>query len=85
MLNNLVFNSIHMQHYKASLTTSFNLYPKAKYLVILEEDLDVSIDFFNYFQQLVPLFEEDDSLYCISAWNDQVLYWNSWDCTALNG
>jgi len=60
------------QHYKASLTTTFNLYPNANYMIILEEDLDVSPDFFNYFQQLLPLMDEDDSLYCISAWNDQV-------------
>jgi hypothetical protein len=30
------------QHYKASLTAIFNIYPKAKYAIVLEEDLDVS-------------------------------------------
>ena len=25
----------------------------------------------SYFSQTVPLLEEDDSIYCISAWNDQ--------------
>nr|XP_006825422.1 PREDICTED: protein O-linked-mannose beta-1,2-N-acetylglucosaminyltransferase 1-like [Saccoglossus kowalevskii] len=59
------------QHYKASLTAIFNLYPDAKYTIILEEDLDVSEDFFSYFSQTVHLLEEDDSIYCISAWNDQ--------------
>ena len=24
----------------------------------------------DYFSQLLPLFEEDESVYCISAWND---------------
>ncbi|KAK3092046.1 hypothetical protein FSP39_024700 [Pinctada imbricata] len=59
------------QHYKASLTATFNLYPDAKYALVVEEDLQVSPDFFNYFSQTVHLMEEDSSLYCISAWNDQ--------------
>ena len=41
-------------------------------MIIVEEDLDLSTDFFGYFQQLVPLLDKDDSIYCISAWNDQV-------------
>jgi len=40
--------------------------------VILEEDLDVSVDILSYFHQLLPVLENDESLYCISAWNDQV-------------
>ena len=43
-------------------------------MIILEEDLDVSVDIFSYFSQLLPLMDQDDSLYCISAWNDQVRY-----------
>ena len=30
------------QHYKAALTATFNIYPEAKYVIVLEEDLDVS-------------------------------------------
>ena len=57
----------------------------------MEEDLDVSPDFFmlvdpltnpyylllpslplfRYFSETKHLLEEDPSLYCISAWNDQ--------------
>ncbi|XP_060132920.1 protein O-linked-mannose beta-1,2-N-acetylglucosaminyltransferase 1 isoform X2 [Zootoca vivipara] len=59
------------QHYKASLTATFNLHPDAKFAVVLEEDLDISIDFFSFLSQSIYLLEEDDSLYCISAWNDQ--------------
>ncbi|XP_018431435.1 PREDICTED: protein O-linked-mannose beta-1,2-N-acetylglucosaminyltransferase 1-like, partial [Nanorana parkeri] len=59
------------QHYKASLTASFNLHPDAKFAVVLEEDLDISVDFFSFLSQTVHLLEEDESLYCISAWNDQ--------------
>jgi GNT-I family. len=35
------------QHYKASLTATFNIFPDARYAIILEEDLDVSPDFFR--------------------------------------
>ncbi|GAB0193118.1 protein O-linked-mannose beta-1,2-N-acetylglucosaminyltransferase 1 [Grus japonensis] len=59
------------QHYKASLTATFNLFPDAKFAVVLEEDLDISIDFFSFLSQSIHLLEEDESLYCISAWNDQ--------------
>ncbi|KAG8186088.1 hypothetical protein JTE90_003171 [Oedothorax gibbosus] len=59
------------QHYKASLTATFNLFAEAKYAIIIEEDLDVSPDFFSYFSQTLRLLEEDESIYCISAWNDQ--------------
>ncbi|KAI8774128.1 protein O-linked-mannose beta-1,2-N-acetylglucosaminyltransferase 1 [Biomphalaria glabrata] len=59
------------QHYKASLTATFNLHPKAQYAIVVEEDLTVSPDFFNFFSQTKHLLDEDPSLYCISAWNDQ--------------
>ncbi|XP_071846962.1 protein O-linked-mannose beta-1,2-N-acetylglucosaminyltransferase 1-like isoform X2 [Apostichopus japonicus] len=59
------------QHYKASLTATFNMYPNAEYAILLEEDLDVAEDFFSYFSQTIHLLSEDESLYCISAWNDQ--------------
>ena len=61
-----------IQHYKKSLTTSFDKFPEAKYVVIIEEDLEVSVDILTYFNQLLPVLENDESVYCISAWNDQV-------------
>ena len=41
-------------------------------MIILEEDLDVSKDIMDYFSQLIPVLASDDSVYCVSAWNDQV-------------
>lgn len=64
-------NSRICQHYKKSITTSFDNFPDANFLVILEEDLDVSVDILSYFKQLLPVYENDESVYCISAWNDQ--------------
>ncbi|XP_066915604.1 protein O-linked-mannose beta-1,2-N-acetylglucosaminyltransferase 1-like [Clytia hemisphaerica] len=59
------------QHYKRSLKETFEKYPAADYMIILEEDLDVSKDLMDYFSQLIPVLATDQSLYCISAWNDQ--------------
>ena len=30
------------------------------------------MDILDYFSQLIPVMEKDKSIYCISAWNDQV-------------
>ena len=57
---------------QASLTAAFNIYPSAEHVIILEEDLDVAPDFFSYFSQTLDLLEQDPTLYCVSAWNDQV-------------
>ncbi|UXI18085.1 RING finger protein 165-like [Sarcoptes scabiei] len=76
-------NSRITQHYKASLTATFNLYPDAKYAIILEEDLDVSPDFFHYFSQTMHLLDQDESLFCISAWNDQAYEHTSSDTSQL--
>ena len=48
------------------------MFPDAQYMIILEEDLEVAVDIFSYFSQLLPLMDQDESLYCVSAWNDQV-------------
>ncbi|KAL9957754.1 hypothetical protein ACROYT_G034692 [Oculina patagonica] len=64
-------NSRICQHYKKSITTSFDQFPDANSVVIIEEDLDVSVDILTYFNQLLPVLENDESVYCISAWNDQ--------------
>ena len=43
---------------------------KSPNLILLEEDLEIAPDFFTYFQATAPLLQQDDSLWCISAWND---------------
>ncbi|XP_039261813.2 protein O-linked-mannose beta-1,2-N-acetylglucosaminyltransferase 1-like [Styela clava] len=71
------------QHYKSSLSAMFTLFPQAEEIIILEEDLDVSPDFFSYFSQTMHLLNEDTSLYCISAWNDQAYDHSSTDPSLL--
>uniref|UniRef100_A0A8C7V977 Protein O-linked-mannose beta-1,2-N-acetylglucosaminyltransferase n=1 Tax=Oncorhynchus mykiss TaxID=8022 RepID=A0A8C7V977_ONCMY len=53
------------QHYKASLTATFNLHPT------MVGDMLWLLFLSSFLSQTVHLLNEDDSLYCISAWNDQ--------------
>ncbi|XP_077562942.1 alpha-1,3-mannosyl-glycoprotein 2-beta-N-acetylglucosaminyltransferase-like [Haemaphysalis longicornis] len=39
-------------------------------VIIVEDDLELSIDFFEYFLALYPVLKSDPTLFCISAWND---------------
>ncbi|XP_033209026.1 alpha-1,3-mannosyl-glycoprotein 2-beta-N-acetylglucosaminyltransferase [Belonocnema kinseyi] len=38
--------------------------------IIVEDDLDIAPDFFEYFLGTYPLLVSDKSLWCVSAWND---------------
>ncbi|EFC42285.1 N-acetylglucosaminyltransferase I [Naegleria gruberi] len=58
------------QHYKFGIDSVFKADEKYDRIIILEEDLQVSNDFFDYFGKLSPLLDRDSSLFCISAWND---------------
>lgn len=43
-------NSRISQHYKASFSAVFNMFSTAQYAIVVEEDLDVSEDFFRLVQ-----------------------------------
>ncbi|CAD5234207.1 unnamed protein product [Bursaphelenchus xylophilus] len=57
------------RHYKLGLDYVFN---ERNYdsVIIVEDDLDISPDFFSYFSGTRWLLDDDPTLYCISAWND---------------
>merc|ERR1719223_553721 len=40
------------------------------HVILLEEDLVVAPDFLTLFQSTAWLLDADDSLFCVSAWND---------------
>ena len=40
------------------------------FVVITEDDLNISRDFFDYFHTMSRVLSIDSSLYCVSAWND---------------
>lgn len=39
-------------------------------LIVLEDDMEVSVDFFSFFQRMASLLAEDPTLYVVSSWND---------------
>ncbi|KYQ94438.1 GlcNAc transferase [Tieghemostelium lacteum] len=57
------------RHYKWILGEMFD---KLNYqsLIILEDDLKVSLDFIDYFDKMKVLLYKESSLFCVSAWND---------------
>ncbi len=63
--------TVQRELYSLNMRHGSNPIQSADYMIIIEEDLEISPDFFSYFSQTLPLLEQDDSLYCVSAWNDQ--------------
>ncbi|KAH1015126.1 alpha-1,3-mannosyl-glycoprotein 2-beta-N-acetylglucosaminyltransferase [Dendroctonus ponderosae] len=39
-------------------------------VIIVEDDLEIAPDFFEYFLGTHPLLQKDPTLWCVSAWND---------------
>ena len=60
------------RHLKVVMDRAFKSF---EYMILLEEDLTVSPDFFEYFQATGHLIHPSNpasrAIYCISAWNDQ--------------
>lgn len=57
------------RHYRWALGQMFDTFNHSTVL-ILEDDLDISPDIFDYFSSTQPLLKHDPSLWCVSAWND---------------
>ncbi|CAM9621487.1 unnamed protein product [Pylaiella littoralis] len=64
-------------HYKWALSQVFDELDLDSYdsaskdkTIILEEDLEIAPDFFEYFSATAPLLDSDETLMAVSAWND---------------
>ncbi|XP_006818508.1 alpha-1,3-mannosyl-glycoprotein 2-beta-N-acetylglucosaminyltransferase-like [Saccoglossus kowalevskii] len=57
------------RHYKWALGQVFNQF-RYNSVIIVEDDLDVAVDFFEYFLASYSILIRDPTLYCVSAWND---------------
>ncbi|KAJ8377928.1 hypothetical protein AAFF_G00249910 [Aldrovandia affinis] len=57
------------RHYRWALNQVFNTLSHST-VVIVEDDLEVAPDFFEYFRSLYPILRSDPTLWCVSAWND---------------
>lgn len=57
------------RHYKWALDQLFYKYNFNR-VIILEDDMDISPDFFDYFEAGADLLDKDQSIMAISSWND---------------
>ncbi|KFQ20578.1 Alpha-1,3-mannosyl-glycoprotein 2-beta-N-acetylglucosaminyltransferase, partial [Mesitornis unicolor] len=57
------------RHYRWALGQIFRVF-RYRAVIVVEDDLDVAPDFFEYFQAAFPLLRDDPTLWCVSAWND---------------
>ncbi|KAF1426222.1 Alpha-1,3-mannosyl-glycoprotein 2-beta-N-acetylglucosaminyltransferase, partial [Spheniscus humboldti] len=57
------------RHYRWALGQVFRTF-RYRAAIVVEDDLEVAPDFFEYFQAAFPLLLADRSLWCVSAWND---------------
>jgi len=57
-------------HYKFSLTQAFKAKPDAPAIIIVEDDLLFSPDFYDFFRFNAEVLEQDPSVFLLSAWND---------------
>ena len=57
------------RHYKWALEQVFMRHGFQS-VIITEDDLFVADDFFDYFQAMQRVLLKDQSLFCVSAWND---------------
>ncbi|NXC07665.1 MGAT1 acetylglucosaminyltransferase, partial [Orthonyx spaldingii] len=57
------------RHYRWALGQVFRTF-RYRAAIVVEDDLEVAPDFFEYFQAVLPLLQRDPSLWCVSAWND---------------
>ena len=39
-------------------------------VIMTEDDLTISVDFFDYFDAMHNVLIKDPTLFCVSAWND---------------
>lgn len=60
------------RHFKWALHQVFDILYFHQ-VIVLEDDMELAVDFFDYFEAFLPVLRADDTLYCISAWNDNGL------------
>lgn len=61
------------KHYKYSLTAAFDAFKtpeEAPAIIVVEDDLLFSPDFYEYLVSTAPVLEKDPTTFVVSAWND---------------
>ncbi|XP_063631330.1 alpha-1,3-mannosyl-glycoprotein 2-beta-N-acetylglucosaminyltransferase-like [Cydia splendana] len=69
--NNIKYGSYYKiaRHFKFALNHVFKILGHEA-VIVVEDDLDISPDFYEYFRGTYPLLLKDSSIWCVSAWND---------------
>ncbi|XP_050690667.1 alpha-1,3-mannosyl-glycoprotein 2-beta-N-acetylglucosaminyltransferase-like isoform X3 [Eriocheir sinensis] len=57
------------RHYRWALNQVFQKF-EHEAVIIVEDDLDIAPDFYEYFSATYPILRADPTLWCVSAWND---------------
>lgn len=57
------------RHYKYALDKIFMDF-QFQSVIITEDDLNLAVDFFHYFEAMYSVMLSDPSIFCTSAWND---------------
>ncbi|KAH7574793.1 hypothetical protein JRO89_XS02G0005500 [Xanthoceras sorbifolium] len=57
------------RHYKWALDELFYKHNFSR-VIILEDDMEIAIDFFDYFEAAAALLDQDKSILAVSSWND---------------
>jgi alpha-1,3-mannosyl-glycoprotein beta-1,2-N-acetylglucosaminyltransferase len=57
------------KHFKFALNEIFVKRNHAR-TIIVEDDLEIAPDFFEYFNSMAPILDNDDTVMAVSAWND---------------
>ena len=70
-------------HYKFTLSYMFDQFPASSYIIVVEDDMVFAPDFLDYFASIYRLYEIDDSIYCISSWNDNGFHGLARDASKL--
>lgn len=57
------------RHYKWALDQLFYKHNLSR-VIILEDDMEIAPDFFDYFEAMATLLDKDKSIMAVSSWND---------------
>jgi len=68
-LNVVAYRKI-TRHYEYALRRLFGEHPSFERVIILEDDMELAPDAFDYWVATAPLLDADPTLYCVSGWND---------------
>ena len=58
------------RHYGWAFGQIFEKLPEVEHVIVLEEDIEVAPDFFEYMEAGAALMRKDSSLWTVTAWND---------------